>query len=91
MRMPTCTRFVVFAVLGLAIFSSCGGGGPRCTEKQLEPYRRYECVPKSKGAMCDIHNQPAQPLTSEQQAFVDCCLSNEPGEPSCKESGEKGN
>ncbi len=78
-------RLFVLAILLLSLSPSCGGGGGRCSEEEIDPYRRFECVPISKGEMCDIHNNPAEPLTDEQYKFLACCQCGKSGNPSCDE------
>ena len=71
---------------------SCGGGSGKfgkCSEKDVDPLRRFAC-PDSASGMCDKDGNPAEPLTEEQFEFLSCCVCSETGSPSCKECSDKG-
>jgi hypothetical protein len=38
---------------------------------KLDPYRRFDCVPVSKGPQCDIHNEVAPDISPELRAWMD--------------------
>jgi hypothetical protein len=67
---------------------SCGGE-KRCTDEQLEPFRRYPCGDGT--VQCDKSGRiNLGPLSPEAQKFVACCGCDTSGAPSCKTCDEMG-
>jgi hypothetical protein len=93
MRMRKSTIPAIFVALCLSLSVSCGGGGGgHCSEKQIDSLRRFDCVPASKGAQCDINNQPVPELTAQQYDFLACCQTcGYPGKPGCDECAQSAN
>jgi hypothetical protein len=67
---------------------SCGGGNKRCSDSQLEPFRRYDCGDGT--VECSKSGVRLGPLTPEQQQFVACCSCDTPGAPTCKACDQMG-
>jgi len=68
---PTLTRYGFWVALaGTAVsaaFAIKYGLSVRDVNSQLDQYRRFQC-PGNSADLCDVHNNPAPPLTTEQLA-----------------------
>ena len=75
-------------VVAFVVVWSCSAK-KRCSDEELEPYRRYPCADGI--GLCDksgtIH---LPPLDSKALQFVSCCNCDTGGAPSCKTCDEMG-
>jgi hypothetical protein len=75
------------SILAVIANGSCNDK-KRCTDEQLESFRRYDCGDGT--VECGENGVRLGPLTPQQQQSVACCRCDTNGEPSCKTCDELG-
>jgi hypothetical protein len=90
-------RLLVFGgvvIAGFVVGWSCSTN-KRCSDQELEPYRRYPCAAGTGGSagavICDKSGTIVLgPLDPQAQQFVACCSCDTNGAPSCKTCDQMG-